>query len=50
VSSAFDFGGGRPTWIGQRNWRYLVSGNNQFGRVNFGRATAAGAFKKAKEL
>ena len=30
--------------------RYLVSGNNQFDRVNLGRATAAGALKKAKEL
>ena len=30
--------------------RDLVSGNNQFGRVNLGRATAAGALKNAKEL
>jgi hypothetical protein len=30
--------------------QYLVSGNNQFGRVNFGRPTAAEALKKAKEL
>jgi hypothetical protein len=30
--------------------RYLVSGNNQFGRINLGRPTAAEALKKAKEL
>jgi len=30
--------------------QYLISGNNQFGRVNLGRATAMAALKKAKEL
>jgi hypothetical protein len=30
--------------------QYLVSGNNQFGRINLGRPTAAEALKKAKEL
>ena len=29
---------------------YLISGNNQFGRVNLSRATAAAAVKKAREL
>ena len=33
-----------------RQLRYLVSGNNRFGRVNLGRPTAAEALKKAKEL
>ena len=30
--------------------QYLISGNNQFGRVNLGRMTSAAALKKAKEL
>jgi hypothetical protein len=30
--------------------QFLVSGNNQFSRVNVGRPTAAEALKKAKEL
>ena len=30
--------------------QYLIAGNDQFGRVNLGRATAAAALKKAKEL
>jgi hypothetical protein len=30
--------------------QYLVSGNNQFGRVNLGSPTAAAALKNAKEL
>jgi hypothetical protein len=30
--------------------QYLVSGNNQFGRVTLGRPTAGQALKKAKEL
>jgi hypothetical protein len=30
--------------------KYLVSGNNQFGRVSVGRPTAAEALKEAKEL
>jgi len=30
--------------------QFLVSGNNQFSRVNVGCATAAEALKKAKEL
>ena len=29
---------------------YLISGNNQFGRVNLSRAAAGAAVKKAKEL
>jgi hypothetical protein len=29
---------------------YLISGNNQFGRVNLGRVAPAAAVKKAKEL
>jgi len=28
---------------------YLISGNNQFGRVNLSRAAAGAAVKKAKE-
>jgi hypothetical protein len=30
--------------------QFLVSGNNQFSRINVGRPTAAEALKKAKEL
>jgi hypothetical protein len=30
--------------------QYLVVGNDQLGRVNLGRATAAAALKKAQEL
>jgi hypothetical protein len=30
--------------------QFLVSGNNQFSRVNIGRPTAAEALKEAKEL
>jgi hypothetical protein len=30
--------------------RYLISGNNQFGRVNLSRAASGAAVKKAKEL
>jgi hypothetical protein len=30
--------------------QYLVSGNNQFGRVNLGSPTATAALKNAKEL
>jgi hypothetical protein len=30
--------------------RYLISGNNQFGRVNLRSAAAEAAVKKAKEL
>jgi hypothetical protein len=30
--------------------QYLVSGNNQFGRINLGSPTAAAALKNAKEL
>ena len=30
--------------------QYLVSGNNQFGRINLGCPTAAAALKNAKEL
>ena len=30
--------------------RYLISGNNQFGRVNLSRAAVGAAVKKAKEL
>jgi hypothetical protein len=30
--------------------QYLVSGNDQSGRVNLGRSTAASARKKAREL
>jgi hypothetical protein len=30
--------------------QFLVSGNDRFGRVNLGRATAASAMKKAREL
>jgi hypothetical protein len=30
--------------------QYLVSGNNQFSRVNIARPTAAAALKEAKEL
>ena len=33
-----------------RKLQYLVSGNNQFGRVNLGHATPAAALRKAKEL
>jgi hypothetical protein len=33
-----------------RRLQYLVSGNNQFGRVNLGSPTAAAALKNAKEL
>ena len=29
---------------------YLISGNNQFGRVNLSRTAAGAAVKKAKEL
>ena len=29
---------------------YLISGNNQFGRVNLSRAAAGAAVRKAKEL
>jgi hypothetical protein len=29
---------------------YLISGNNQFGRVNLSRAAAGAAIKKANEL
>jgi hypothetical protein len=29
---------------------YLISGNNQFGRVNLSRVAAEAAVKKAKEL
>ena len=29
---------------------YLISGNNQFGRVNLSRVAAGAAVKKAKEL
>jgi hypothetical protein len=30
--------------------QYLISGNNQFGRVNLSRAAAGAAVEKAKEL
>ncbi len=29
---------------------YLISGNNQFGRINLSRVAAGAAVKKAKEL
>jgi len=30
--------------------QYLISGSNQFGRVNLGRATSVAALKMAKQL
>jgi hypothetical protein len=36
--------------INTTHLQFLVSGNNQFSRINVGRPTAAEALKKAKEL